>query len=451
MILSFRTRHAPRFLLAIALGAAGCSGADETARLNVDTPAAAAPQGHVVGAFVAHVSPKNGTFEIVSASKAPKPPGVAPESLDDLTIDVDGTPNTTNNNVNNVVELVTNTVDVCPATLSSTDSFCANVTTRSFYNTRGLSNVYLYVVKMTDAVGNDTTQYAGKNSDASFSSLGNALGLWRYTGDNVTSSGVLAAKTATNQGGNAGTRDIAFARGDGGDFYVYFHVYATLTYSTYSMSALTAGVPATNNACTQGGTKLLGQSGGTATTSVNLPFPFTFYGTTYTPGAANAKLAVTRYGAMGFGAASTNTGTNIALPSGAGTAFKPGIFPFWENLNYTVNNTTVTNSPSGVCTLTAGTEPNRTLLVTWHDMKFTNDSSAIYPGSPNVTFSAILHEGSDVIDFVYGVMLNGTASRANGGVATVGVQNDTGTVATAKNSVAGSVAANSMYTLTPQP
>lgn len=455
MISSSRSKHALPLLLAIALGAAGCSGG-EPADLESDT-SPAAPEAHVVGTFMARVSPRSGTFEIVRASKAPSPPGLAPESLDDLTIDVDGTPNTTTGNVSNVVELVTNSVDVCPSGYSSVDSFCASVTTRSFFNTRALSNVYLYVAKLTDADGNDTTAYAGRNSNASFSALGNTLGLWKYTGDNVTSPGVLAAKTATNQGGNAGTRDLVFARGDGGDFYVYFHVYATLTYSSYAMSTLTAGIPATNNACTQGGAKLLTQSSGTSMAQVSLPFPFTFYGTTYTVGAANAKLTMSRYGAMGFGALSTangsiyNTGPKVGLPTTNNVAFKSGIFPFWEDLNYTTNNSTVANSPSALCTLTSGAEPNRQLVVTWHDMKYTGDTSAVYPGSPNVTVSAILHEGSDVIDFVYGTMLNPVASRANGGVATVGVQNETGTVATAKNSVAGSVAANSMYTLTPQP
>jgi len=456
MIWPLRSKHAPRFLLALALGAPSCAGTGEPVNVEIDAPTAA-PDGPLVGTFVARVSPKKGTFEILPTSKAPRPPALAPQSLDELTIDVDDVPDTTNGNITNVVELVTNSTDICPAGYSSTDFFCASVTTRSFFNTRGLSNVHLYIAKLTDADGNDTTAYAGQNSDPSFSALNNTLGLWKYTGTNVATRGVLAARTATNQGGNAGTRDLVFARGDGGDFYAYFYVYATLTYSGYTMSPLSTALPAITNACTQGGSKRITSTGGLSMLQLNLPFPFTFYGTNYALGAANSKLTVSRFGALGFGALSTatgsayNTGASVALPSTSATTFKPGIYPFWENLNYTTTNATVTTSPSAFCTLTAGSEPNRQLVLTWHDMKYTGETSAVYPLSPAMTISAILHEGSDVIDFIYGVMTDLPVTRANGAVAVVGVQNEAGTVATAKNMIANSVAANSMYTLTPMP
>ncbi|APR84921.1 bacillopeptidase F [Minicystis rosea] len=447
-----------------ATSASGCAGSEETR--SDDEPAA--PSGRVhVGEFIAHVSPRRGTISFERVARTPRGPGVTPQSLDEITLTQDNVPGS---GPANTVELVTNSTGIdgeCPAGFQ-TKTFCGNVTLRSFYAGRALSNVYVQATKITDNDGNDLSGHSGKNSDASYvvgasTLLSNTLGLWRYTGSGVTTPGVIAQSTATNGGGNAGSRDWVFDNPDGADTHIHLHVFATLTYSSYTFSSLSPTLPTINNACVQGGTKNLSQSSGISMFQMNVPFPFTLYGTTYLPGTTAGKLTMSRYGAIGFGALSTatgsayNTGTNVALPSTAAAAHRPAIYPFWENLNYTTNNSTITNSPSGVCTLVSGAEPNRLLVVTWHDMKFTGDTGAVYPGSPNITFSAILHEGSDVIDFAYGVMANSVASRANGGAATIGVQNEAGTVATAKNSVAGSVTTNTVvgngckYTLTPNP
>lgn len=449
-----------------ALDTASCAEADSSPAV----PEPASSTGHAdLGEFVAHVSPRNRTirFERVShGNKKSRGAGVEAQSVDEITIAQDDIPGS---GPANTVELVTNSVGTngeCPAGFQ-TKSFCGNVTLRSFYAGRALSNVYAQVTKITDTAGNNLSGHSGINSSPSYvvggsTLLSNNLGLWRYTGAGVTTGGVIAQSTATNGGGNAGTLDWVFANPDDADTAIYIHVFATLTYSNYTFSSLSPTIPTVNNACLSGGFKHATQSSGTAVFQRDVPFPFTFYGTTYTPGTSAGKLTFIRAAGIGFGALSTlssapfNTGTNILLPNSASnTVFKPGIYPFWENLNYTTNNGSVGSSPSALCSLVSGSEPNRSLIVTWHDMKYFGETSVVYPASPTMNISAILHEGSDVIDFVYGIMTDtNTQTRANGALATIGVQNETGTAATVKHMIAGSVTApgtGCMYTLTPNP
>ncbi len=98
----------------------------------------------------------------------------------------------------------------------------------------------------------------------------------------------------------------------------------------------------------------------------------------------------------------------------------------------------------------SGLAPNRKLVVTWKNMKFTGDTN----GTANMIFSTILSEGSDRIDFAYNTMTSSNAqARANGNSATIGVQSASGTAAKALYNIANSAgaAATKSYALVPQP
>ena len=431
-------------LSVLAAWVAGC--ADVGDPVPVDEPEAA-PSGHVdLGEYVAHLSPKRGTISLERLQRKATGPGLGTQSVDDINIVQNDIPGV---GTANTVELVTNstgTDSACPAGFQ-TKSFCGNVTMRSFYAGRALSNVYLQVTKITDEAGVNTTTHSGMNSDPAFSTLGNSLGLWKFTGAGVTSPGVLAQAAVTSLGGDAGTRDIVFANPDDADTSIYMHVFATLAYSTYTMTPGTAS--GFIDACATG-TKVLLNSEGLTMEQIVLPFPFTLYGMTYSPLTAAGKLTISRFGSLGFGnlgtanGSSYNTGANVALPSTSAAAFQPGIFPFWDDLNYTTN-----LAASGVCTLVSGLAPNRQLVVTWKNMKFTGDTN----GTANMTFSALLSEGSDRVDFAYSSMTAASQVRANGNSATIGVQSPSGTAAKALYNVANSAGTSSTksYALVPQP
>ncbi len=171
-------------LSVLATMAAGCADAGDALP---DAEPDAVPSGHVdLGEYVAHLSPKRGTLTLERIHRKAAGPGIGAQSIDEITVDQDGVPGI---GTANTVELVTNSMgtdSACP-TGYQTKSFCGNVTMRSFYAGRALNNVYLQVTRITDEAGVDTTTHSGMNSDPAFSTLGNSLGLWKFTGTGVTS------------------------------------------------------------------------------------------------------------------------------------------------------------------------------------------------------------------------------------------------------------------------
>lgn len=378
----------------------GCSDEAPVAPLDfTDDPAVALPPNSVVLAdFVMHVSPKNKTASIERLVRGED--GVLrPQSIDDLTLSQDGVEGS---GPPNTVELVTNSYNAgagnCPSGAGGT--WCANVTLRHFY-TRPISNAFVQVTSI------DLANHAAINSDGSEFGLDDTKGLWKYTAPAATTPGVLG--TSPN---NDGTRDWEFNDPDGVDANIQLRVVASLHYANYTFDFSNESWGTSTDAC-QGGTS-------TTTNSVSTTMPFTF--TLY--GASNTAIRFNRLGQITFGSVSGSaSGSNLALPSTS--APKPGFFVFWDNIKY--------GAGGKMCYKTTGSAPNRKFVVTWSNMTF-NDAPAANTAS--LTFSAVLSEGSDLIDVVYGNMSgDGTAagdSRAGGSSATVGVQNDSGTTATAE-------------------
>jgi hypothetical protein len=99
-----------------------------------------------------------------------------------------------------------------------------------------------------------------------------------------------------------------------------------------------------------------------------------------------------------------------------------------------------------MCTETFGTAPNRLFGVEWFDYDFNTPPPGSLGDGPNqganLDFEAFLYEGTGEIDTVYNTMSPGTgtsptAGRESGGLATTGLQNETGTVATSDHDNTG--------------
>jgi hypothetical protein len=75
---------------------------------------------------------------------------------------------------------------------------------------------------------------------------------------------------------------------------------------------------------------------------------------------------------------------------------------------------------TGVCVATVGTAPHRQLVVTWSDAGFCCPIAS----TDHLTFSAILSEGSNIVDVVYQTMM-GHAMMGDGNSAAVGITNGT--------------------------
>ena len=383
------------------------------------------PAGHsVLGEFVMHVNPARRSAIIARLDRGGGS-GKGPESFDNVSIEQDGNPGT--GSVNNV-ELVTNSIAFGAACSGGNPaSFCGNVTLRSFY-TRPLNNVYVQVTSVVGANGLPlSTFHGGIMADASpaapATQLDASQGLWRYPPIGAPTN-FLGTTAATN----SWTRNWVFADPDGATTTITLRVVASLTYKDYVKSTSTQ---AFLDACTL--------SGGvphplpTPNTTVTMPFPFTFYGTSGT-----TQVTYNRNGVFAFGANLPPTADNgsvgaykfknKSLPeTPAVISASPAAYAFWDGLNG--------NPGALVCHGTSGVTPSRKFVITWKNLKGFSDPD----NSTNLTFSAILSEGTDIIDYVYSSMTGAAGNdviypaitnveRAAGKNAVVGVQGPSGAV-----------------------
>jgi subtilisin family serine protease len=141
------------------------------------------------------------------------------------------------------------------------------------------------------------------------------------------------------------------------------------------------------------GTTDTGNHGDDDTNVIALPFPYTFYGQTFT------NLTVDTNGKLQFGSG-TSDYLNSCLPV---PGLSNSVFAFWDDLE--------TDLPGGgIFTSASGNAPNRVFNIEWRAI-------CLSTGLP-VNFEVRLYEGSTRIDIVYGT-LNETGANA-----TVGIQKD---------------------------
>ncbi|TYB97654.1 S8 family serine peptidase [Micromonospora sp. WP24] len=151
------------------------------------------------------------------------------------------------------------------------------------------------------------------------------------------------------------------------------------------------------------GGRVLALTGDTASKGLDLPFPMTFYGTTYD------RITVHTDGYLTFGTdAAASVGANGPLPAPAVSA--PAVYAFWDDL--------VLDHASTVRTKSTGSGKNRQLLVSWARAALKSDPKV------RVDVQARLGENGTVA-LRYRKL--GTGSAAAGGSATVGIEDGSGT------------------------
>jgi subtilisin family serine protease len=148
------------------------------------------------------------------------------------------------------------------------------------------------------------------------------------------------------------------------------------------------------------GTVDTGNHADDATNMVPLPFPYTFYGQTFT------NITVDSNGKLQFGVGTASDYQNTCLPV---SGYVNTVFAFWDDLD--------TSPPGcGIFTSITGDAPNRIFNIEWR--------ATCYPTGPTVlpvNFEVRLYEGSTRIDIVYGALSD------PGTNATVGIQADSTT------------------------
>jgi hypothetical protein len=362
-----------------------------------------APAGLVDGAvvvseYVLQVRPGQKTAKLLRLKPGTSSrPGFNPQSVDNLTIEQDGTAGVGSANT---VELNTTTVTygaTCPSGLAA--SFCAHVILGSFYP-RTLNNTFVQVTAITDTNGAPLSGHGSINSDGPPSWLADAgLGLWKHTGAGATNAGVVGT-TATSK---FAPRDWEFADPDGQDTNIALRVISTLSYGDYTQ---TSSPQAFINACLLSG--FAAPSPATGFTQATIPFPFTFYTTQATTTLRYSRDAVVTFDTGVPPSAANAPFMNVNLPENpAVISTTPGLYVFWDQLNY--NSATSTVGKSSTCYATSGAAPNRQFVITWRNLRGFNDNT----DTMNLTFSAILSEGTDTIDLTYGSMLGTSANDPN--------------------------------------
>lgn len=151
-------------------------------------------------------------------------------------------------------------------------------------------------------------------------------------------------------------------------------------------------------------TTLLPLSGDDGALQVELPFPFTLYGRTYD------AAYVSTNGNLNFLALNPNF-VNEALPNAAPP--NAAIYAFWDDL--------FVDEASSVRTLTRGSAPSRELVIEWRNVGLLSDPSE------RVDFEITLSERGEVLLQYRNIAPENLLEQ--GASATVGIENEAGTVA----------------------
>jgi hypothetical protein len=164
-----------------------------------------------------------------------------------------------------------------------------------------------------------------------------------------------------------------------------------------------------------------------AATRIGLPFAVTLWGHLVSIPWINS------YGALEFTTLTSSLAANSCL--GSATSSYQSIYAFWDDLR----------TRSGICIATIGDAGSRSFVVEWNDATFATSSNA------HLTFEIVLHEGSNLIDLIYGTMIGDPtdAMRATGTSATIGITGGPGSVDSIGCN-AGGVSAPMAYRFTPR-
>jgi hypothetical protein len=150
----------------------------------------------------------------------------------------------------------------------------------------------------------------------------------------------------------------------------------------------------------------LALAGDDETQSLSLPFPFTFYGESY------SQLLVDTNGLVTFAPQESSWWKVNEIPS---VHYSPAaaVYGFWSDWDV--------DAQASVRTGTVGSAPNRRFVVEWRNVVHTADPSV------RVSFQVVLHETSNAIEVAWGDI--GDHPLERGGDAVVGIENIDGTIA----------------------
>lgn len=138
----------------------------------------------------------------------------------------------------------------------------------------------------------------------------------------------------------------------------------------------------------------------------NIGFNFTFFGISYSQFYASSN------GLVLFTHDTTNfSGAEVAIPDPVGP--NNFIAAFWDDL--------LVDGTGAILYTTIGAAPNRKLIIQFRNMGFYG--APAYLG----TFAVILNESSNIIQVQYRIIVDNTSTRAQGGSATIGIENSDGT------------------------
>jgi hypothetical protein len=143
--------------------------------------------------------------------------------------------------------------------------------------------------------------------------------------------------------------------------------------------------------------------GDLGTLNVPLPFDFSLYGQTY------STATLTTKGYIEFQGGKSGAYDNVQIPDR--NVPNAAIYAFWDDM--------VVDGAASVRTDVRGVAPDRQFVIEWRDVAF-YDNQAL-----RTRFEMVLYENGR-IQFQYG---DGTDPRQLGGSATIGIENETGSVA----------------------
>jgi hypothetical protein len=193
--------------------------------------------------------------------------------------------------------------------------------------------------------------------------------------------------------------------------------------SPYTNYVESSPVTAFVDACTIPGHTNVVVSADNVTAAITLPFTFRFYANIGT------SAWVSSNGIVGFGSPTSTSFSPSCLPSTS--APRNSVFAFWDDLRTRVD---------GVCVGTLGAAPNRVQVLTWSDVYVRPDTTT------HATFSVLLGEGTNTVDIVYQTLTGAGTDAAH---ATIGVQNQVGTIATEHSCSMAGLAAGTSIRFTP--
>ena len=190
----------------------------------------------------------------------------------------------------------------------------------------------------------------------------------------------------------------------------------TVTKAVPSANTATAAYNFKDASFAAGGTPLAFGDTDDGVAFISLPFTFSIFRDIY---AAGERLSISANGWISLEAASDRGYQNARLPAatvpqtagGTGTVPASLIAPYWDDLFLKAG-------ISNVSIRVAGTAPNRQLIVEWSNLSILDESGNDQNAS--ITFEAVLYEGSNDIQFLYGDL---SGPLSNGSSATVGMQN----------------------------